>query len=275
MADTFTPNLNLTLVEVGGSVNTWGAKVNDNMTALDTAVAARIPIAGGLFTGPVGIDGGSESAPGFYFDTSTGSGFFSDTDDELAITIAETEIGRFSSTGLLMSKLAFDDELNGYVSTVNHFRLEAFETDANNGGLVGYTRTGGSITEKFRFDENGRLGLGQSSPAALLDRNGTECWNVVDMAAGTAINLALGNHFYKTISATTTFTITNTPGSRGTGFILELTDGGSETINWPASVKWPNGVAPVLTASGVDVLFFVTRDGGTTWRGALSQQASA
>ena len=103
MADTFTPNLNLTKVQVGGSVNTWGSKLNASMDLLDTAIAARMPIAGGLFTGPVGIDGGSESAPGFYFDTSTGSGFFSDTDDELAITIAETEIGRFSSTGLLMS----------------------------------------------------------------------------------------------------------------------------------------------------------------------------
>lgn len=40
MADTFTPNYNLTLVQIGASRDTWGDKVNANMTALDTAVKA-------------------------------------------------------------------------------------------------------------------------------------------------------------------------------------------------------------------------------------------
>lgn len=86
--------------------------------------------------------------------------------------------------------------------------------------------------------------------------------------AASNIDLSLGNYFSKTISATTTFTVSNVVAS-GTvnSIILTLTNGGSQTINWWSNVDWVNGIAPILTASGVDVLGFFTFDGGTTWRG--------
>lgn len=84
------------------------------------------------------------------------------------------------------------------------------------------------------------------------------------------INLANGNYFTRTISSTTTFTVSNVPAS-GTAatFILELTNGGSAIVNWFSGVKWAIGTAPTLTASGVDILGFYTHDGGATWRGML------
>jgi hypothetical protein len=84
--------------------------------------------------------------------------------------------------------------------------------------------------------------------------------------SASAIDLAAGNYFTKTISGTTTFTISNAASS-GTvnSFILQLTNGGSATVNWFSGVKWAGGTAPTLTASGVDVLGFYTIDGGTTW----------
>jgi len=39
MADTFTPNLNLTLPEIGASDDTWGDKLNDNLDFLDALFA--------------------------------------------------------------------------------------------------------------------------------------------------------------------------------------------------------------------------------------------
>lgn len=86
------------------------------------------------------------------------------------------------------------------------------------------------------------------------------------------IDLTLGNVVSGTVDTSeTTFTFSNPPAS-GTygGFILHLTNGGSQTVNWPASVDWAGGTAPTLTAAGVDRLSFDTLDGGTTWFGFLA-----
>lgn len=91
----------------------------------------------------------------------------------------------------------------------------------------------------------------------------------VAMAAND-IDLSAGNYFTKTISTTTTLTVSNTA-STGTvnTFILDLTNGGAGTITWWSGVKWAGGTAPTLTASGRDSLGFFTHDGGTTWSGLV------
>lgn len=84
------------------------------------------------------------------------------------------------------------------------------------------------------------------------------------------IDLTLDSYYSKTISGATTLTVSNTP-SAGvvSSFVLELTNGGSATVTWWSGIKWAGGTAPALTASGVDILGFYTRDGGTTWRGLV------
>ena len=96
----------------------------------------------------------------------------------------------------------------------------------------------------------------------------------VAMAANN-IDLSAGKVFTKTISTTTTLTVSNVPAAGTLGaFLLELTNGGAATVNWFAGVKWAGGVAPQLTAAGVDILCFYTHDGGTTWRGLLRDKDS-
>lgn len=93
-----------------------------------------------------------------------------------------------------------------------------------------------------------------------------------DLGGGTdAINLESGNVVSATVSTSTqTFTFSNPPASGYEGkIVLYLTNGGSQTVNWPASVDWVGGTAPTLTASGLDILVFTTIDGGTTWFGNL------
>jgi hypothetical protein len=90
--------------------------------------------------------------------------------------------------------------------------------------------------------------------------------NVTTVAAS-AIDCSVGNYFIKTASGGLTWTATNVPASRAYSFVLELTNGGTGTQTWFSGIKWPSGTAPTLTASGVDVLGFITDDGGTTWRG--------
>ncbi len=83
------------------------------------------------------------------------------------------------------------------------------------------------------------------------------------------IDLTLGNVVSATVdTSANTFTFSN-PSATGTAcsFTLILTNGGSQTVNWPASVDWAGGTAPTLTAAGVDILTFATLDGGTIWYG--------
>lgn len=88
--------------------------------------------------------------------------------------------------------------------------------------------------------------------------------------AASNIDLALGNYFTRTISATTTLTVSNVPAAgTAASFILDLTNGGSATVNWWSGMKWAGGTAPALTSSGRDVLGFFTHDAGTTWTGLL------
>lgn len=83
------------------------------------------------------------------------------------------------------------------------------------------------------------------------------------------IDLELGNVVTGTVdTSTTTFTFSNPPASGTCGsFTLILTNGGSQTVNWPAAVDWAGGNAPTLTTSGVDILTFLTTGAGTTWYG--------
>ena len=83
------------------------------------------------------------------------------------------------------------------------------------------------------------------------------------------IDISAGNSVSATVSSSTvTWTFSNpTASDELCGFTLVLTNGGSQTVNWPASVDWAGGTAPTLTASGVDILVFITQDGGTNFHG--------
>ena len=91
--------------------------------------------------------------------------------------------------------------------------------------------------------------------------------STVNTVSASAIDCSVGSYFIKTASGALTWTVTNVPASGAFSFLLELTNGGTGTQTWFSGIKWPGGTAPTLTTSGVDVLGFITDDGGTTWRG--------
>jgi len=90
------------------------------------------------------------------------------------------------------------------------------------------------------------------------------------------IDLTLGNNVVATVdTSANTFTFSNpTASDELSGFTLFLTNGGSQTVNWPSSVDWPGGSAPTLTTSGIDILVFITTDGGAIWHGMVSSADS-
>jgi len=90
------------------------------------------------------------------------------------------------------------------------------------------------------------------------------------------IDLNTGNNFSTALSGAVTYTFSNAATSGlVSSFTLKVVNNGS-AITWPASVDWPGGTAPTLSASGAtDVFVFFTHDGGTTWYGFTAGQAMA
>ena len=129
----------------------------------------------------------------------------------------------------------------------------------------------------------GALTLGGAVAGAdqTLARVNLKDYGEVTSALGSAggartVDLEDGNNFTATVSASTvTWTFSNpTASDELCGFTLFLTNGGSQTVNWPGSVDWAGGTAPTLTTSGLDILVFVTTDGGTIWHGMVSSADS-
>lgn len=94
---------------------------------------------------------------------------------------------------------------------------------------------------------------------------------VVTVPAGTVdFDIELGNVFDITMDQATTFTFSNPPASGRAGsftaiFRQDATAG--RTITLPASVDWEGLTPPTFSnaANQVDIVSFLTIDGGTTW----------
>lgn len=98
-----------------------------------------------------------------------------------------------------------------------------------------------------------------------------------DVLTGTSVtvNCNTAQAFYLSMTGNTTFTFNSVTNAWATSFVLEIIGNGS-TITWPSSVDWAGGTAPDAPASGEkDIYVFYTRDGGTTWNGALAIDAGA
>ncbi len=89
--------------------------------------------------------------------------------------------------------------------------------------------------------------------------------DVVAASSGT-LDLSLGQYFTRTVNGATAFVFSNPPTSGEMQFLLEVTHT-TGAITWPASVSWPSGTTPTLTTGKTHIFRFVTRDGGTKWRG--------
>ena len=90
-----------------------------------------------------------------------------------------------------------------------------------------------------------------------------------------SVSLNGGGSFSLALSGNTTFTFADAPATGSAGFSLKVTqDGGGSgyTVTWPASVKWPGGTAPELTATAdkADVFVFTTDDAGASYVGLVA-----
>jgi len=139
------------------------------------------------------------------------------------------------------------------------------------------SNTKGAVLGANTFTGTQNLADNTLQRANLLDYG--EVTNAIGSTGGgtQSIDLTLGNSVTATVdTSANTFTFDNpTAGDELCGFVLFLTNGGSQTVNWPSSVDWPAATAPTLSASGLDILVFTTVDGGTIWHGQVAATLSS
>jgi hypothetical protein len=149
------------------------------------------------------------------------------------------------------------------------------------GNLI--TSNGNTLISSIVSESSGNIGIGISLPSVKLDVAGSfkisgsinEVMNTVTATVGTTTLDLSTNSVYKIVmAANTTLAFSNPPAS-GIERNFKLyanTNNGSNTITWPAAVKWQYGAAPTqtTTANKTDIYAFSTNDGGTTYFGYVS-----
>jgi hypothetical protein len=109
-------------------------------------------------------------------------------------------------------------------------------------------------------------------------RDYSEYFYAISGTQTSAFNFDLENGNVQSVtigSMTANIGITNSLSGKSNSLTVIITNGGTATITFKAgahggggnSVKWAAGTAPTLTTSGVDVLTFITFDGGTNYYG--------
>ena len=155
--------------------------------------------------------------------------------------------GTSGSSGFLVLSGTTDNGVLTYINSSGQGQVESNLTF--DGSVLSVLSAGGAISSTTFRETHSSLGSGGTF----------------------TIDLASANNFSRTVSGggTVVVSFTNAPAGRAFGFTLALTNGGSATIQWPASVRYSDNIAPILTSSGIDVLSFYTFDGGSTYYGFL------
>jgi len=108
----------------------------------------------------------------------------------------------------------------------------------------------------------------------------TETTAAVDYSGGNATaDLTSANNFSMDFSGNTsyTFALTGAPSDAGDayGCTLTLDTTSMAALTWGSNIQWSGGVAPALVADTVNVITFITTDGGTSFKGFVGGQAFA
>ena len=204
-----------------------------------------------------------------------------DTPMVLTLQTGETDVAADDVLG----KIAFQapDEATGtdaiLVAAAIQARSEGDFSSSNNATSIDFmTGLSGVAATRMSLSSAGTLNLNDN----ILQRANLQDYGEVTNAIGATgggtqdIDLTLGNNVVATVDTNAnTFTFSNpTASDELCGFTLFLTNGGSQTVNWPGTVDWAGGTAPTLTESGLDILVFVTTDGGTSWHGMVASADS-
>tara|TARA_R110002110_G_scaffold242404_1_gene458817 strand:+ start:1926 stop:2792 length:867 start_codon:yes stop_codon:yes gene_type:complete len=224
-------------------------------------------------------------------------------------TTAELNYLDITTLGQSEQSKALTADANGDVKIEDGaFDFDVASHDGTNGLLLGGTLVTASATElnkidgytgttaELNYNDVTSLGTVEVSKTVTATAAGlinhadyqvqrpyfldiAETINVIGATGGGTqdIDITVGNVVTATVDTNAnTFTFSNPSATgRSCSFLLILTNGGSQTVNWPGTVDWAGGAAPSLTSSGIDVICFSTIDAGSIWYGFAAGLAMA
>lgn len=130
-----------------------------------------------------------------------------------------------------------------------------------------------STISDFTTAAQGAVASDLVTKVSVNNGGGETYFDAGNSGASITLNLANGNVQKITLTANCVVTLANPAAGvmRSLTLLIFQDATGSRTITWPASVKWGNAGAPVLTqaASRMDIISLFTVDGGVNWYGAL------
>lgn len=259
------------------------ADPNGGLKTSSNGASVKTDPDGGLITGPdgTGIDPDwlKQQVTAYETKYEGGDGIsITDTSDKTrTITAVATPKG-----GLVVTNTGISVKLNGGSDFPSGLEIKAVgNLGVKNGSGISVTNEGVSVQkgDGLAFDNRSRLIVDDTVLRTNKEQTitATKTFDVgyfgkTVTVAAMDISPVDGAVFTKTVTANTTFTISGTPSNVAACFTLVLTNGGSHTVTWPSSVKWTDGTPPELIAAGIDVITFITPNGGTTWYGCHSVQ---
>jgi len=187
---------------------------------------------------------------------------------------------------------SWDADFTGFTSSLSVSRGGTGLTSGTSGGVLSFTGSGTLASSGLLTQNNvvvgGGAGAAPSSTnllaisAAVTTGNYIKAIGYADTVTalgntGAAINLDVtsGNVFTATLNQSSTITLRYPVASGASSFTLILTNGtgGPYTVAWAGgNFRFPGGAASLsrtTAANAVDVWFFFTPDGGTTYYGTI------
>jgi hypothetical protein len=293
MASTYSA-LKIQLMATGENSGTWGNVTNDNLgVAIEEAIAesADVTFSGSNVSITLSDTNASQEARNLRLNL-TGTSVASTQ----ALTVPDIEKPYIVNNGLT-------DDVEVKNSTGANVTVPAGKTMwvySTGAGVVDAMNAGENLTGLNATNvssgtlSNARTTASSSNSASTIvarDASGNFAGNEITGAgfmrgkfsddvvalgntgAATTINLAAGTVFTATLTDDCTFTFSNPNGTASTGssFTLILTNDATpdRTRVWPVNVLYADGTQQFTnTAGAVDVWFFFTPDGGTTYYGS-------
>lgn len=210
----------------------------------------------------------SATAAASFGSTLTGTSTTSNTIGTGAKTFTTQTGLTFVSGGfvVVVDQASSANYMHGQVTSYSGSTLILNITDIGGSG----TKTAWNILLSGTQGPTGATGATGPTPSATV--------TTVASSATPTVDLSLNRNFKYTTAQNTTFTFSN-PDATGTNCsfaIFLFQDSTGRTITWPGTVRWSNGIVPVLTtANAIYTLTFSTIDGGSSYYGYLTGEALA